>query len=142
LDVVITGGRVMDPESGLDVARNVGIRDGKIAQITEQPLKGKETIDAHGLVVAPGIIDLHQPGQNVENDVAKAADGVTTSLEMEVGTADIDAAKICHLSTYQKPNEPSEGISFVLVNGVEVPKNGKLVEAAAAGRGVRAPIAD
>lgn len=90
LDVVITGGRVMDPESELDAARNVGIRGGKIVQITEQPLKGKETIDAHGLVVAPGFIDLHQHGQNAENDAAKAADGVTTSLEMEVGTADID----------------------------------------------------
>jgi N-acyl-D-aspartate/D-glutamate deacylase len=61
----------------------VGIRGGKIVQISEQPLKGKETIDAPGLVVAPGFIDLHQHGQNAENDAAKAADGVTTSLEME-----------------------------------------------------------
>ena len=52
--------------------------------------KGKETIDAHGLVVVSGFIDLHHHGQNAENDAAKAADGVTTSLEMEVGTADID----------------------------------------------------
>lgn len=85
LDVVI-----MDPESGVDAARNVGIRGGRIVQIAEQPLEGKETIDAQGLVVVSGFIDLHQHGQNAENDAAKAADGVTTSLEMEVGTADID----------------------------------------------------
>ena len=51
LDVVIAGGRVMDPESGLDAIRNVGLRGGKIAEISEQPLQGKQTIDAHGLVV-------------------------------------------------------------------------------------------
>jgi len=91
LDVVILNGRVMDPESGLDAVRNVGIRDGKIVEITENTLQGKEVIDAKGLVVAPGFIDLHQHGQDAENDAAKAADGVTTSLEMEVGTADVDA---------------------------------------------------
>ncbi len=90
-DVVILQGRVMDPESGLDGVRNIGIRDGKIVEITEKLLQGKEVLDAKGLVVAPGFIDLHQHGQDDENDAAKAADGVTTSLEMEVGTADVDA---------------------------------------------------
>jgi len=91
LDVVILHGRVMDPESGLDAVRNVGIRAGKIVEVTERALQGKEVIDATGLVVSPGFIDLHQHGQDAENDSAKAADGVTTSLEMEVGTADVDA---------------------------------------------------
>src|SRR4029077_9671854 len=57
-DVVIAGGRVMDPESGLDAIRNVGIRSGKIAEISESALYGKTTFDAKGLVVAPGFIDL------------------------------------------------------------------------------------
>ena len=91
LDVVISGGRVMDPESGLDAIRNVGIRDGKIVEISEQPLHGKQTIDAHGLVVAPGFIDLHEHGQEPRNYEFQAHDGVTTSLELEVGTADVDA---------------------------------------------------
>ncbi len=41
LDVVIAGGRVIDPESGLDATRNVGVRGGKIVDISEQPLQGK-----------------------------------------------------------------------------------------------------
>ncbi len=89
-DLVVADGRVMDPESGLDAARNVGIRDGKIRLITSSPLKGKQAIDAKGLVVAPGFIDLHQHGQDAENYAAKAADGVTTALELEVGVADVD----------------------------------------------------
>jgi N-acyl-D-aspartate/D-glutamate deacylase len=89
-DVVIANGRVMDPESGLDAIRNVGIRGGSIAAVSRAPLAGEQTIDAKGLVVAPGFIDLHQHGQDAENYAAKAADGVTTALELEVGVADVD----------------------------------------------------
>src|SRR5260370_20096814 len=89
-DVVIANGRVIDPESGLDTVRNVGIRGGKIALISTAPLEGKQTIDARSLVVSPGFIDLHQHGQDAENYAAKAADGVTTALELEVGVADVD----------------------------------------------------
>jgi N-acyl-D-aspartate/D-glutamate deacylase len=89
-DVVIANGRVMDPESGFDAVRNVGIRGGKIAKISRGTLAGKQTIEAKGLVVAPGFIDLHQHGQDAENYGLKAADGVTTALELEVGVADVD----------------------------------------------------
>ena len=91
LDVVIAGGRVMDPESGLDAIRNVGVRGGKIVDISEQPLQSKQTINAHGLVVAPGFIDLHEHGQEPRNYEFQAHDGVTTSLELEAGTADVVA---------------------------------------------------
>ncbi|HEX2662200.1 MAG TPA: amidohydrolase family protein [Candidatus Acidoferrum sp.] len=89
-DVAITNGTVMDPESGLHAVRDVGISGGKIRAISSSALKGKQTIDAKGLVVAPGFIDLHQHGQDDENYRAKAHDGVTTALELEVGAADID----------------------------------------------------
>src|SRR5438034_2451367 len=89
-DVAITNGRVMDPESGLDAVRNVGISGGKIRAISSAALQGRQTIDAKGLVVAPGFIDLHQHGQDDENYRAKARDGVTTALELEVGVADVD----------------------------------------------------
>ena len=89
-DVVIQNARVMDPESQLDAIRNVGVSQGKIRTITRAALTGRTLIDGQGLVLAPGFIDLHQHGQNEENYRYKAMDGVTTALELEVGTGDID----------------------------------------------------
>jgi len=88
-DLVLEGGRVMDPETGLDAVRNVGIRDGKIARISAVPLSGHRLIHAAGLVVAPGFIDLHQHGQDLASQRVKAFDGVTTALEMEIGAPDV-----------------------------------------------------
>jgi len=90
-DVAIVNGRVMDPESGLDAVRNIGLRAGKIAAISTAAIDGRRTIDARGLVVAPGFIDLHEHGQKPENYPFQAHDGVTTSLELEAGTADVAA---------------------------------------------------
>jgi dihydroorotase len=89
-DLVILNGRVIDPESNLDVIRNVGIKEGSIQLITEKQIKGKTTINAQGLVVTPGFIDMHQHGQDKENYTYKVMDGVTTALELEMGTADVD----------------------------------------------------
>jgi N-acyl-D-aspartate/D-glutamate deacylase len=89
-DVVILNARVIDPESNLDAVRNIGILDGKIKAITERPLKGRATVLCTGLVAAPGFIDLHSHGQDDENYRFKAMDGVTTALELEVGTGDVD----------------------------------------------------
>jgi N-acyl-D-aspartate/D-glutamate deacylase len=89
-DVVIANGRVMDPESGLDAIRNVGITGGKIRFISTKALKGKQVIEAKGLVVAPGFIDMHEHGQEPRNYQFQAHDGVTTSLELELGTDDAD----------------------------------------------------
>ncbi|MEE8584537.1 MAG: amidohydrolase family protein [Acidobacteriota bacterium] len=85
LDLVIEGGRVMDPETGLDAVRNVGIADGRIVAVSQQPLQGTEHLDASGLVVAPGFVDLHAHGQDPVSNRLQALDGVTTALEMEVG---------------------------------------------------------
>jgi N-acyl-D-aspartate/D-glutamate deacylase len=90
-DVVIRGGRAIDPNSQLDAVRSIGIRGGKIAAISVAPLQGKQVIDAQGLVVAPGFIDLHVHGQNDENYRVYAADGVTTALDLEGGTDDVPA---------------------------------------------------
>ena len=89
-DTVIANGRVMDPATGLDAVRHIGISDGTIKAISKTQLKGKSTINAKGLVVAPGFVDLHQHGQGPEDYPYKAMDGVTTALELEVGTADVD----------------------------------------------------
>ena len=89
-DTVIANGRVMDPATELDAIRHIGISGGAIRSISKTPIKGKSVIDAKGLVVAPGFVDLHQHGQGPEDYPFKAMDGVTTALELEVGTADVD----------------------------------------------------
>ena len=84
-DIVLSGGRVMDPETKLDEIRNIGITDGKIMEISSDPLNGTIVIDVAGLVVSPGFIDLHVHGiTNVEQEY-QAHDGVTTALELEWG---------------------------------------------------------
>lgn len=88
-DLVLQGGRVMDPETGTDAVRNIGIRDGKIVSISSEPLSGRRVIQASGLVVAPGFIDLHQHAQDLASQRVKALDGVTTALELEIGAPDV-----------------------------------------------------
>jgi dihydroorotase len=90
-DLVVANGRVMDPATNLDAVRYIGIRAGKIAAVSAAPLQGRVMIDAKGLVVAPGFIDLHSHGQTPENYAYKARDGVTTALEMEVGVSPVAA---------------------------------------------------
>jgi N-acyl-D-aspartate/D-glutamate deacylase len=90
-DRVILGGHVLDPASGLDAVRNIGLAAGHIAIITTQAIAGRDTIDARGLVVSPGFIDLHAHGQTPETYRFYAQDGVTTALELELGTSDVAA---------------------------------------------------
>lgn len=59
MDLVILNGLVVDPESHLQQTINIGIKDGRIAQLSKEKLKGAQVIDAVGLIVAPGFIDLH-----------------------------------------------------------------------------------
>jgi N-acyl-D-glutamate deacylase len=91
-DLVVTNGRVVDPETGLDGLRSVGIRNGRIAAIARTPLRGRTVLDASGLVVAPGFIDLHAHGQDLPSARMQAFDGVTTALELEAGTLPVAAA--------------------------------------------------
>ena len=85
-DLVITGGRVIDPETNLDAIRNVGVKDGKIAAVTEKAIEGKETIDAKGHVVCPGFIDMHHHNTAVPfGEKLAIRDGITTPLELEGG---------------------------------------------------------
>ena len=84
-DLVILHGRVMDPETGTDRIANLGMRTGRIAAISDHVLDGARTIDAKGLVVAPGFIDMHSHAQYAFGYDQQAQDGVTTSLELEEG---------------------------------------------------------
>ena len=91
-DIVIEGGRVIDPETNLDAIRHVGVADGRIAIVSETPLAGRTVIDAKGLVVGPGFVDLHSHAQNVPSAWLQAFDGVTTALELELGAWPVDKA--------------------------------------------------
>ncbi|HKC12188.1 MAG TPA: amidohydrolase family protein [Vicinamibacteria bacterium] len=88
-DLVLERGRVMDPETGTDAVRNVGIRDGKIVRISSEALSGRRVIQVGGLVVAPGFIDLHQHGQDLISQRVKALDGITMALELEIGAPNV-----------------------------------------------------
>ncbi|QCI62927.1 amidohydrolase family protein [Phreatobacter stygius] len=84
-DLVIRGGRLVDPETGLDMTGDVALSGGRIAAIGTIAAETARAIDASGLVVAPGFIDLHAHGQSIAADRMQAFDGVTTSLELEAG---------------------------------------------------------
>ncbi len=89
-DLVILHGRVMDPATGLDGIRALGITGGVIREVSEEDLRGRATLDARGMVVAPGFIDLHQHAQDPAGYRVEVLDGTTTALELEGGTDDID----------------------------------------------------
>lgn len=90
-DLVLANGRVMDPASGLDAPRHVGITGGKITAISATPLAGRTVVDVAGHVVAPGFIDLHAHGQTAGDLAIKARDGVTTALDLEWGVYPVAA---------------------------------------------------
>lgn len=130
-DLVIQGGRVLDPETGLDDIRNIGISQGKIRKISVEALNGKQVIAARGMIVAPGFIDLHQHGQDLESQHVKALDGVTTALELEIGKPDVAAflkAKEGH-SFINYGTAASHGAARSLVFGTPMPETGLLPKA-------------
>jgi N-acyl-D-glutamate deacylase len=91
LDLIIRGGRVLDPETGIDAVCDLAICQGRITAVGPVEGSAAREIDATGLVVAPGFIDLHGHGQSIPADRMQAFDGVTTSLELEVGVLPVAA---------------------------------------------------
>lgn len=94
-ELVLAGGRVMDPATGLNAIRQIGSTDGKIAAISEAPLTGKVMLNVAGHVVAPGFIDLHAHGQTTGDLQIKACDGVTTALDLEAGVYLVAPPRLC-----------------------------------------------
>lgn len=90
-DVVIANGRVIDPETNLDAVRHVGIRRGTIVSVSRQPLIGNKTIDAKGLAVAPGFIDVHSHTPTLLGQHVNLLDGITTQLDLEAGSFPVSA---------------------------------------------------
>ena len=90
-DLVLTGARVIDPESGLDGVRDVGITGDRIVDVSTSPLVGHRIVDVAGLVLAPGFIDLHSHALNVSSMSMQALDGVTTVFDLEGGALSVGA---------------------------------------------------
>ena len=84
-DAVLRGGRVIDPESGLDAVRDVAIDGGRIAAIGTGLEPGRQEADARGQVVTAGFIDIHSHSYDTGSLRLQALDGVTTALELESG---------------------------------------------------------
>lgn len=91
-DVVLHGGRVIDPETATDAIRDVGIDGGTIAAVSATPLSGRRVIDVENRVVAPGFIDLHSHCFGIAGQRLQALDGITTALELELGVHPVDRA--------------------------------------------------
>ena len=89
--LVLSGGRVVDPETRFDGVADVGIDGGTVTAIGDG-LDGATTVDVRGLVVAPGFIDLHSHAQTLPGRRLQACDGVTTALDLEAGRAPVELA--------------------------------------------------
>jgi N-acyl-D-aspartate/D-glutamate deacylase len=142
-DLVVANGRVIDPESGLDSLRNIGVRAGRIEAISTEALNGTRVIDATGHVVAPGFIDLHEHGQAEESYGLMVRDGVTSALELEVGTADVApwyaareagqlvnyGASVGHMQVRMKVlGDPGTGIAPAGIGGSGIATEAQIVE--------------
>lgn len=90
-ELVLAGGRVVDPETGFDRICDVGI-DGDSVTAVGDRLDGTTTVDVRGLVVAPGFVDLHSHAQTLPGRRLQACDGVTTALDLEAGRSPVEIA--------------------------------------------------
>ena len=90
-EILISDGRVVDPETGMDEEASVAISEGRIVGVGDGGWQAQDTLNAQGLVVAPGFIDVHAHGQDDENYAIRVRDGVTSALELEIGAGDVDA---------------------------------------------------
>jgi hypothetical protein len=90
-ELVLAGGRVLDPETGFDRVCDVGIDGDSITAVGDR-LEGATTVDVGGLVVAPGFVDLHSHAQTLPGRRLQACDGVTTALDLEAGRAPVEVA--------------------------------------------------
>ena len=91
-DVVLRGGRVIDPESGLDAVRDVAVAGGRIAAVGTGLAPGRADVDVAGQVITAGFIDLHSHVNDIAGLRLQALDGGTTALDREAGVTPVAAA--------------------------------------------------
>src|ERR1700733_10610801 len=91
-DIVLRGGRVIDPGSGLDAVQDVAVTGGQGTQVGDALPRARADLDVAGLVVTAGFVDLHSHVNDVAGFSLQALDGVTTALELEAGVTPVDTA--------------------------------------------------
>jgi N-acyl-D-aspartate/D-glutamate deacylase len=91
-EIVLRGGRVIDPESGFDAVADVAIGAGLVTQIGADMPAAPVEVDAAGLVVTAGFVDLHSHVNDLAGLRLQALDGVTTAMELEAGASPVAAA--------------------------------------------------
>lgn len=91
-EIVLRGGRVIDPESGSDRVADVAITAGRITEIGTAQDSSALVVDVSGKVVTAGFIDLHSHTNEIPGLRLRALDGVTTALELEAGIAPVELA--------------------------------------------------
>jgi dihydroorotase len=106
--VLFSRGRVIDPRNGVDGVRDVLLREGKVAEVSEAPLQvpGAQVVDARGRWVLPGLIDLHvhlrEPGEEGKETIltgcrAAVAGGFTAVVAMPNTKVVNDSALVTEL---------------------------------------------
>jgi predicted amidohydrolase len=91
-DIVLRGGRVIDPESGLDAVLDVAVTGGQVTGIRNALPRAQADLNVAGLVVTAGFVDLHSHVNDIAGFSLQALDGVTTALELEAGITPVAAA--------------------------------------------------
>jgi len=149
--LVITNGRVIDPGSGLDAIADVVISDGLVTEVGPDTAKGviadktaDQIVDASGLVVAPGFIDLHvhlrEPGQEHKETIASgaqaaAAGGFTTICQMPNTQPAVDNAALVEAALKEAAVAPVRVLTTGCITkeraGKELAPMAELVEAGA-----------
>lgn len=115
-DIVVRGGRIIDPETGLDAVGDVAISGGRIDAVVvdgSADLRGREEWDATGQVLAPGFIDLHSHCADPASRRLQVCDGVTTALELEAGMLDMSGAYV-RMAERGSPNNFGYSASWAL----------------------------
>lgn len=128
-DLILKGGRVIDPSVGLDGIRDVAIAGGRIAAV-EANVKGEaaESLDATGKIVTPGLIDIHtHAGRDADGPARELEDGVTGLVDAGTGGADNidDVAAIMRAA-------PQIGCALVNIARTGVIRGGELNDISAA----------
>jgi N-acyl-D-aspartate/D-glutamate deacylase len=91
-DLVLRGGRVIDPETGLDAVLDVAVSGDKITDIGNVADLPTVDLDVTGHVVTAGFVDLHSHVSDIAGMRLRALDGVTTALELEAGVTPVESA--------------------------------------------------